>query len=72
MITARDRNVRWHGRRPVSGPAVLFLAAGERVCIVCGCTDSRACPGGCTWRIKHKGTNTGVCSRCHHDKGGDK
>jgi len=42
MITARDRNVRWHGRRPVSDRP-CFSAAGERVCIVCGCTDSRAC-----------------------------
>jgi hypothetical protein len=36
----------------------------ERICVVCGCTDSQACPGGCSWAIKHKDANTGVCSRC--------
>lgn len=35
-----------------------------RVCVHCGCTDSRACMGGCTWMIKHQATNTGVCSQC--------
>ena len=28
------------------------------VCIGCGCTDARACPGGCSW------TRPGVCSVC--------
>ncbi len=30
----------------------------ERTCRVCGCTDSRACPGGCYW------VQEDLCSRC--------
>jgi hypothetical protein len=29
-------------------------------CIGCGCTDDRACPGGCYW----VGKNPPVCSAC--------
>jgi hypothetical protein len=29
---------------------------GERVCVVCGCTDSNACADGCAW------SEPGVCS----------
>jgi hypothetical protein len=32
--------------------------------VYCGCTDGRACAGGCAWVEKHVMTNTGVCSRC--------
>jgi hypothetical protein len=32
--------------------------ARDRVCRDCGCTDARACPGGCTWVF------TDLCSRC--------
>jgi hypothetical protein len=38
-------------------------------CIRCGCTDERACPGGCTWV---PGSMEGdVCSRCAALGGGD-
>lgn len=37
---------------------------GERTCVVCGCTDSRACAGGCSWVETHPATPTGVCSTC--------
>jgi hypothetical protein len=37
----------------------------ERVCIICGCTDSQACPGGCSWAVKYPDGNTGVCSQCY-------
>ena len=30
-------------------------------CTCCGCTDERACPGGCSWLIKHP---VAVCSAC--------
>lgn len=30
----------------------------------CGCTDSRACEGGCRWIQQHAATPTGVCSQC--------
>lgn len=36
----------------------------ERTCVHCGCTDSKACLGGCSWSAKHRATLTGVCSRC--------
>lgn len=29
-----------------------------RSCRVCGCTDDRACPGGCSW------VDEGLCSAC--------
>lgn len=29
-------------------------------CLICGCTESRACPEGCYWVIKNK-----LCSACH-------
>lgn len=31
---------------------------GELICILCGCTESAACPGGCYW------IRIGVCSEC--------
>lgn len=35
------------------------IAAGEEeVCRVCGCSDTMACPGGCTW------VEPGLCSKC--------
>ncbi len=30
----------------------------ERICRVCGCTDSYACPGGCYW------VDWDLCSAC--------
>jgi len=38
--------------------AERMAAAGDRQCANCGCTESRACPGGCIWA-----TET-LCSRC--------
>jgi transcription elongation factor Elf1 len=46
---------------------IVRLVQSERQCVECGCTDSFACEGGCSWVIKHKATNTGVCSRCRGD-----
>lgn len=37
---------------------------GERICRGCGCTDGRACPGGCAWVLLDVRTPTGVCSEC--------
>lgn len=36
----------------------LRIARGESVCLVCGCSDTRSCSGGCLWA-----TPT-ICSRC--------
>ena len=30
----------------------------ERTCLICGCTDSKACKGGCSWLLPE------VCSKC--------
>lgn len=30
----------------------------EFACVVCGCSDTRACDGGCVW------ATPGLCSRC--------
>jgi hypothetical protein len=48
-------------------------------CIVCGCTDDRACPGGCYWtrlsdspmhhNARHYGRGElGICSCCEDDR----
>lgn len=36
----------------------------EATCVYCGCTDSRACAGGCSWIELHRHTPTGICSNC--------
>jgi len=36
----------------------------EATCRVCGCTDSNACPGGCSWVELDRERGLGVCSRC--------
>jgi hypothetical protein len=39
-------------------------ATAEAACIGCGCTDSRACPGGCRWVWVDRVAGTGWCSSC--------
>lgn len=34
---------------------------GLDACVVCGCTDEAACPGGCAWILP------GICSACGDD-----
>lgn len=36
----------------------------EARCIHCGCTDSQACAGGCSWVWVNRHTGKGVCSSC--------
>ena len=49
--------------------------ARERECFVCGCTQKRACPGGCAWaardltirvtkRGKTRDVHRPICTRC--------
>ena len=42
----------------------MVLQDGERecCCIVCGCTDSDACDGGCSWIEVDRAAGTGLCS----------
>lgn len=43
-----------------------------RICRGCGCTDDRACPGGCSWALMDFGlvceevlpAQGGICSQC--------
>jgi hypothetical protein len=34
------------------------------VCIGCGCTDTNACDGGCSWLRVDRAAGLGVCSEC--------
>lgn len=40
------------------------MPSEEATCIYCGCTDSQACPGGCSWVWINYDTGKGICSRC--------
>lgn len=64
----RSRFVPWVETRPQRDPAIAKVARqlGDRECIECGCTDSNACEGGCSWLATRdtKGFRDGVCSRC--------
>lgn len=42
----------------------MLAAPPEAKCLVCGCTDLRACPGGCSWAEIDRKRRTGLCSRC--------
>lgn len=35
-----------------------------RVCLECGCTNDRACPGGCGWVWANPKGTLGLCSTC--------
>lgn len=39
----------------LTGSEVLAV---DQPCVVCGCTDERACPGGCSWVV------SGLCTSC--------
>jgi len=36
----------------------------EKTCVMCGCTDDRACAGGCSWIHVFPHGDAGVCSSC--------
>jgi len=44
--------------------ALHLTAPLEPTCVECGCTESQACPGGCSWVELNKDTNEGLCSKC--------
>lgn len=39
-------------------------AADVTTCCICGCTDDRACPGGCSWVNDPAGLMRDICSAC--------
>lgn len=40
------------------------LGVRTAACTGCGCTDLRACPGGCSWAKVDRRRRKGLCSRC--------
>jgi hypothetical protein len=48
----------------VSGVVTAFNIERMRgTCCVCGCTEDRPCPGGCSWTDPEKT----LCSRCNSE-----
>lgn len=47
-----------HGWGIMEGELLCPECADARTCRVCGCSDVRACPGGCTW------VAADLCSAC--------
>lgn len=45
-------------------PASIFDPEPEATCTECGCTDSCACPDGCSWLAVDYAMGRGVCSSC--------
>ncbi|MGH9716422.1 MAG: hypothetical protein ACRD4R_06815 [Candidatus Acidiferrales bacterium] len=47
------------------GSSPEFALLGDEItCIGCGCTDSHACVGGCSWAAVDDEVGLGICSRC--------
>jgi hypothetical protein len=42
----------------------IHLIADDARCIHCGCTQARACPGGCWWVCVDAKASLGICSTC--------
>lgn len=63
QITARITNLPWQFTPEERAELDIQVAndlSAETKCIRCGCSDERACPGGCSWITK----SPPVCSRC--------
>ncbi len=76
-----DRSIRDHGYSVIRGGRPLLLCAAcwcaprtapsvlrlpsEPSCRLCGCTNRRACPGGCEWVPDPQGLGP-LCSACLH------
>ena len=42
----------------------FFDTEGVAVCVVCGCDDLHACPGGCAWAAVDREKRKGTCTNC--------
>jgi hypothetical protein len=63
QITARVTNLAWQFTAEECQELNLQIQndlTAEIKCIRCGCSDKRACPGGCSWITK----SPPICSRC--------
>ncbi len=52
----------WCFGEDVTIAETVYACPAETRCRVCGCTDSRACPDGCTWIEVDRKAGTGLCS----------
>jgi hypothetical protein len=41
-----------------------FRPKRDSICVRCGCTDSQACEGGCSWAVVDRNVHQGICSNC--------
>lgn len=41
-----------------------IMNSRSRACRACGCTELRACPGGCWWVLLDVHSPSGICSTC--------
>lgn len=48
---------------PTAGPLDVDVSR-PATCTSCGCTDARACRGGCWWIQLDRENRTGLCSSC--------
>jgi hypothetical protein len=51
------------GKQAKEQQAARVSSAGA-TCTKCGCTDSKACEGGCWWVKVDREAGTGLCSNC--------
>jgi hypothetical protein len=60
VVESELRDFVLEGVTPESSVDILAAAAeeGPRTCQRCGCTDDRACQGGCYW------VSSDLCSQC--------
>ena len=40
------------------------IRQAEATCVACGCTDTHACDGGCSWIWVDRDSGRGRCSNC--------
>jgi hypothetical protein len=63
QLTARITNLGWQFTPEECAELNVLVQndlTAEVKCIRCGCSDKRACPGGCAWISK----SPPICSRC--------
>lgn len=58
VVSLSLRDFRQLYRRGLALPRL----SNDAACIACGCTDSRACPGGCAWLYVQRERGLGLCS----------
>jgi len=62
-VTHVERDERF-GIPPGYAVLSIEMVASEPYCTKCGCTESAACPGGCSWSTLDIVSGEGLCTRC--------